>query len=124
MPLPLRIDQMHIGAVEGGEVLVVEARPFAHEHVPGLQRLGRRLVLDNLVNALVDAHHVIDVGVFLAADLLLARHRGQLRLLLVGQLGFRQRASLAASLATRLQLPAQLGSVGQSSRTSMDEGVR
>ena len=97
----LGVDQMDIGSVEGGEVLVVEARAFAHEHVPRLERLGRRLVLHDLVNTLVDPHHVIDVGVFLAADLLLSRHGGQLRLLLIGELGFHQRTLRAAWPATR-----------------------
>ena len=50
----------------------MEARAFAHEHVPGFERLGRRLVLDDLVNTLMNPHHVIDVGIFLAADLLLS----------------------------------------------------
>jgi len=68
----LGVDQVNIGSVEGGEVLVMEARAFAHEHVPGFERLGRRLVLDNLINTLMNPHHVIDVGVFLAADLLLS----------------------------------------------------
>ncbi len=82
--LAFGVDQMDIGPVEDREVLVVEAWAFAHEHVPRLERLGRHLVLHELVNAPVDPGHVIDVGVFLSADLLRTRHGGKLCLLLIG----------------------------------------
>ena len=54
----------------------------------------------------MDPRHVIDVGVFLSADLLLTRQGGKLCLLLIGQLGFHQRACA----------PLGLPSGGQSSR--------
>ena len=68
----LRVNEMNVGPVVGRQVVIVEARPLAHEHVPRLERIRRRLILDDLLDALVDAHHVVDVGVLLAADFFLA----------------------------------------------------
>ena len=70
--LAVRVDEVDVRTVERRQVVVVEARPLAHEHVPRLERVGRGRVLDGLVDALVDPHHRVDVGVLLAADLLLA----------------------------------------------------
>ena len=71
--LALGINQMDVGPVIGGQVFIVEARALAHEHIPRLERIGRLLVFDNFINTGVDAHHVIDVGVFLATNPFLAR---------------------------------------------------
>ena len=101
--LAVGVDEVDVGPVERRQVLVVEARPLAHEHVPGLERLGRRRVLDDLVDAAVDPHHVVDVGVLLAADLLLARHRRPLLDLHRGQRRLRSSPS-----ARRFGLPARL----------------
>ena len=60
--LAVGVDQVDVRAVERRQVVVVEARPLAHEHVPRLQRVGRRLVFDDLVDAAVDPHHVVDVA--------------------------------------------------------------
>ena len=73
---------MDVVAVEGGEIFVVEARPLAHEHVPGLERVGRRLVVHDVLDAAVDAHHLVDIGVFLAADFFFLGERGHRGLLL------------------------------------------
>ncbi len=52
-------------------------------HIPGLQCLGGGLVLHHLLDALMDAHHVFDILIFLAPDLLLARQVGKIALLLL-----------------------------------------
>ena len=102
--LAVGVDEMDVRPVERRQVVVVEARPLAHEHVPGLQRLGGRLVLDDLVDAPVDAHHVVDVGVLLAADLLLARRARPARSSALGQLrGSRMCFTRRACLPARLQ---------------------
>jgi hypothetical protein len=76
---------MDVGQIESRQIFVVVARPLAPMHIPGLQRLGRSLVLDDGIDARVDAHLVLDVLVFLAPDFLLARQVGQVDLLLLRQ---------------------------------------
>ena len=55
------VDQLDVGPVEGLVVIVVRQRPLAHEAVPGLQRLGGRRVLDELVDAAAHALHHAEV---------------------------------------------------------------
>src|ERR1700685_1969034 len=43
--LAMGVDEVDVGAVEGRQVVVMEARALAHEHVPWLERFGRSLVL-------------------------------------------------------------------------------
>src|SRR5581483_1873334 len=92
------IDEVDVGAVEGGQVVIVEARPLAHQHVPWLERLGGGLVLDDFVDAPVNAHHRVYIGILLAADFLLARHRGITGLLLLGELRLHRHLRLRAAL--------------------------
>ena len=48
--MPFGIDQLDIGPVERGQVLIVEARPFAHEPIPGLKSRRRLWVFDDTLN--------------------------------------------------------------------------
>ena len=99
----MRIDEMHIGAVVGGQVLIVKTRPLAHEHVPGLQRICGRFVFDDFIDPRMNAHHVIDVAVFLTTDFFVSRHGGEFRFLLRRELRFGQRTSAPRRLPTRFQ---------------------
>ena len=56
------IDQLDVGAIEGGQVAIVQAGPLAHEGVPGLEGLGGLLVLDDFVDAAADVFHFLEVG--------------------------------------------------------------
>ena len=57
-----RVDQMNVRPVEGLQILIVEARPLAELVVPGLQRVGRHLVLHDLVDACANPLHLLIVG--------------------------------------------------------------
>ena len=81
----------------------METRPLAHQHVPGLERLGGRRIVDGLVDAAMDAHHRVDVVVLLPADLLLAGDAG-----LQGLAAFGLRSELRHDLLAALGLPARL----------------
>src|SRR5262249_28914184 len=48
------VDQRDVGAIEGREVLVVEAGPFAELAVPRLQRLGGAAIRDDRVHTAAD----------------------------------------------------------------------
>ena len=68
--LAFGVNQIHVRTVERWQIIVVETWPLTHKHVPRLERLGGVWILDGFVDALVDAHHCIDVRVLLAPDLL------------------------------------------------------
>src|SRR5581483_10615213 len=55
----LRVDELHVGPVEGRQIFVVEGWALAELAIPGLERLGRRLVLDDLVHARADLVHLL-----------------------------------------------------------------
>ena len=77
------------------------------------------------LDAPVDAHHVVDVCVLLAADLLLARKRGQFGLGF-SDLASRMRIAFMrrASCQPGCSVAAHSGSVGRSLRMSIADGVR
>ena len=60
--LAVGVDQGHVGAVEGGEVFVVEAGPLAELAVPRLQLLGHGGILDDGVHPIADGVHLHVVG--------------------------------------------------------------
>src|SRR5581483_6834237 len=109
--LAVRIDQMNVGPIEGGQIIVVETGPLAHEHVPRLERFCGRLVLDDLFDPPMDAHHVFDIGVFLTADFFFGRQRRSPNLLLFGQLRLHPRQRAPLRLPSRLQFlrPLRIG---------------
>ena len=61
----LGIYQMNIRQIERRKILIMEARPLTHKHIPGLQSVRSRLVINYFIDPPMDAHHVIDVSVFL-----------------------------------------------------------
>ena len=60
----LGVHQRHVGPVERGQVVVVEARPLAELAVPRLQRLGHHRVLHDLLHPGADLLHLVEVGQF------------------------------------------------------------
>ena len=59
---PVGVHQGDVGAVEGLEVLVVEAGPLAELPVPGLEGFGGRRILDDVVHPRPDLLHLLEVG--------------------------------------------------------------
>src|SRR5260370_5617146 len=45
--LAVRIDEMDVRPIIGWQIRVIETRALAHEHLPRLERLGGRLILDD-----------------------------------------------------------------------------
>ncbi len=63
-----RVHQVHVGQVEGRQVLVVEGRPLAAVGVVGLERLRRLRVFDDRVHPRADLLHDPEVGIELLLD--------------------------------------------------------
>ena len=47
----------------------MKAGPLAHEHVPWFQDVSGFLVFDDVINAIVYSHYVVDVGILLPLEL-------------------------------------------------------
>ena len=140
---PLRVDEVHVGPVERVEVLVVEARTLAERLVPRLQRLGRRRVLDDRVDAVADLLHLAEVGLLddlrrLARSELAPERRGASRIppsrsvqpscTRSSSKGSPEMTAVKLSIRSRCQpgrrLSTQASSVGRSLRTATTDGVR
>ena len=107
--LAVGVHQMDIGLVERGQEFVVEGGPLAHEHVPGLEGFRRLLVLDDFIDAAVQPHDVVDIGVFLTADFLLGRDLGAHGRFGCVRVGAIDGALAARGLPARFQLACPVG---------------
>ena len=58
------VDERHVGAFEGREVVVVEARALAELAVVGLEAFGGHGVLDVLVHPASDRLHLLEISKF------------------------------------------------------------
>jgi len=58
---PVRVHEVHVGPVEGRQVVVVEAHPLAVLAPVGLELVGRLRVLHDLVDPLPDGLHGLEV---------------------------------------------------------------
>lgn len=70
-PVVGRVHECDVVPVEGVQIGVAERGALAHVAVPGLERLGRRGVLDDGVHAVADPVHLLEVGDFVEAFALL-----------------------------------------------------
>ncbi len=61
-PAAVGVHQDHVGAVEGLEVLVMEARALAELPVPGLECIRSVAVVDDRIDASTDLFHLLEVG--------------------------------------------------------------
>ena len=60
--LPVGVDELYVGSVEGGQVLVVERRPLAEHPVVGLEFFGYSRSFDQVVHPGPDLVHLVEVG--------------------------------------------------------------
>ena len=60
----VRINQLHIGAVKGGEIIIVKTRPLAEQTIIRFQRIGCVRVFHHIIHAVANTLHFMVIGNF------------------------------------------------------------